>query len=115
MPQVFEDCLHDYSLCCCQSTTDRLSWWRNNGLGVPPNPGHRVCTRLQGMRVRSCRRFVACGTFLDVLWCGCFKVLDAFWYEFEGCIVSLRFVSWYGLRGGVGYEGKFLEAVLVTL
>jgi len=25
------------------------------------------------------------------------------------------FVSWYGLRGGVGYEGKFLEAVLVNL
>lgn len=48
---------------------------------------------------------------LDVLWCWCIKVLDAFWYEFEGCLVSLRLVSWYGLRGGVDYEGKFLEVV----
>jgi hypothetical protein len=38
-----------------------------------------------------------------------------FWYEFEGCMVPLRFVSWYGLRGGVGYEGKSLEAVLMNL
>lgn len=97
MSQVFDD-RYDYSRDCSQGTMHRLSWCRKDGLGVPPNPRYCVCTGLQGICVHSGEPAFACGTFLDVLWCWCFKVLDAFWYEFEGCMVSLRLVSWYGLR-----------------